>query len=101
MEEAPALHTGPQEFEGENAMHNAYIVTGSIADERTLKLDEALPVKAGQVRVTLEVLKDESKPTLSQVLEQIHQGQRERSFMPPTREEVDAYINAERDSWDE
>jgi hypothetical protein len=101
MEAAAALHPAPQGAEGENAMQTAYIVSGSVADERTLKLDEALPVKAGKVRVTVEVLKDESKPTLSQVLEQIHQGQRERGFVPPTREEVDAYINAERDSWDD
>jgi hypothetical protein len=101
MEESQALRAAPQESEGETAMQNAFIVTGSVADERTLKLDEALPVKAGKVRVTVEVLPDELKPTLSQVLEQIHQGQRERGFVPPTREEVDAYLNAERDSWDD
>jgi hypothetical protein len=81
-------------------MQNAFIVTGSVADDRTLKLDEPLPVKAGKVRVTVEVLPDEHKPTLSEVLDRIHQGQRERGFVPPTREEVDAYLNAERDSWD-
>jgi hypothetical protein len=28
----------------------------SVADERTVKLDEALPIKAGRVRVVVEVL---------------------------------------------
>jgi hypothetical protein len=82
-------------------MQNAYIVTGSVADERTLTLDEPLPVKAGKVRVTVEVLPAEPRRTLSEVLEEIHRGQRERGFVPPTREEVDAYLKAERDSWDE
>jgi len=81
-------------------MQNVYIVTGSVADERTLKLDEALPLKDGKVRVTVEILPDELKPTLNEVLERIHQGQRERGFVPPTREEVDAYLKAERESWD-
>jgi hypothetical protein len=82
-------------------MQNAYVINGSVADERTLKLDEDLPVRAGKVRVTVEMLPAETKPMLSAVLERIHQRQRERGFVPPTREEVDAYIiNAARDSWD-
>jgi hypothetical protein len=86
---------------GETAVQNAYIVTGSLTDERTLKLDEALPVQAGKVRVTVEVLPTEPGPTLDEVLERIHRGQHERGFVPPAREEVDAYLNAERDSWDD
>jgi hypothetical protein len=82
-------------------MQNAYVVTGSVTDETTLKLDEALPIKAGKVRVTVEVLAADSTPTLSEVLDRIHQGQRERGFVPPTREAVDAYLKAERDSWDD
>jgi hypothetical protein len=81
-------------------MQNAYVITGSVADERTLKLDEALPLKGGKVRVTVEVLPDETRPALNEVLERIHQRQRERGFVPPTREEVDAYLNEERDSWE-
>jgi hypothetical protein len=87
--------------QGDNTMQNAYIVTGSVMDERSLKLDEPLPVKAGKVRITVEILPGEPKETLSEFLERIHQAQRERGYVPPTREEVDAYLNAERDSWDD
>jgi hypothetical protein len=82
-------------------MQSAYIVTGSVTDERTLRLDEALPVKAGKVRVTVEVLPAEPGPALGEVLDRIHQGQQARGFVPPTRAAIDAYLQAERDSWDD
>jgi hypothetical protein len=80
-------------------VRNAYIVTGSVTDERTLKLDEALPVQSGKVRVTVELLPTEPAERLREFLDRIHREQRERGFVPPTREEVDAYLTAERDSW--
>jgi hypothetical protein len=64
-------------------MQNTYIVTGSVVDGRTLKLDEALPLQEGKVRVTVEVLPGEPAETLGEFLERIHQGQRERGFVPP------------------
>jgi len=41
------------------------------------------------------------KQSLTEVLERIHARQRERGHVPPTPEEVDAYLRAERASWDE
>jgi hypothetical protein len=82
-------------------VQSAYVLTGSVADERTLKLDEALPIKAGKVRVTVEVLPAEPRPTLGEVLDRIHLGQQARGFVPPTRAAIDAYLQAERDSWDD
>jgi hypothetical protein len=82
-------------------MHHAYVLTGSMSDERTVRLDEALPIKEGKVRVVVELVSGEKKPTLSEVLETIHRGQRERGFVSPTREQVDAYLKAERESWDD
>jgi hypothetical protein len=81
-------------------MQNAYVVTGSVTGERTLELDEALPIKAGKVRVTVEVLETPPKMSLPEFMDWLHKRQDERGFVPPTREEVDAYLNAERDSWD-
>jgi hypothetical protein len=81
-------------------MQNAYIVTGSVADERTLKLDEALPVKGGKVRVTVEVLETPPRLPYAEFMAWLHKRQEERGHTPPTREEVDAYLNAERDSWE-
>jgi hypothetical protein len=80
-------------------MGQAYVVTGSVVDGETLKLDESLPIAHGKVRVVVEMLPREKGPTLIEFLETIHREQRERGFVPPTRAEVDAYLNAERDSW--
>ncbi len=82
-------------------MQQAYIVTGAVVDGLTLKLDEALPFTQARVRVLVEILPSEEKATLKEVLAKIHQGQRERGFVPPTREAVDAYLKAERESWDD
>jgi hypothetical protein len=81
-------------------VQQAYILTATVTDAQTLKLDETLPVQEGKVRVVVEVLPAETKPPLREVLTAIHQGQRERGFVPPTRAEVDAALKAERDSWD-
>ena len=81
-------------------MQNAFIVTGSVADERTLKLDEALPVQSGKVRVIVEVVETPPKLPYTEFMAWLRKRQEERGHVPPTREEVDAYLNAERDSWD-
>jgi hypothetical protein len=81
-------------------MQNAYILTGSVADERTLTLDEALPIKTGKVRVVVEVLETPPKVPYAEFMASLHKRQEERGHIPPTREEVDAYLNAERDSWE-
>jgi hypothetical protein len=82
-------------------VQETYTVTGSVADERTLKLDEPLPIKAGQVRVTVEVLETPPKLPYAQFMAWLRKRQDERGHVPPTRDEVDAYLNAERDSWDD
>jgi hypothetical protein len=80
-------------------MQQAYALTGTVADAQTLRLDEALPVGQGKVRVVVELLPDQTGPALREVLARIHEGQRARRAVPPTREEVDAYLKAEREGW--
>ena len=82
-------------------MQQAYVVMGSVVDEQTLQLDEALPVRGARVRVVVEVLPTEGRATLKEVLVKIHQDQRARGFIPPTREAVDTYLRAERETWDD
>jgi hypothetical protein len=82
-------------------MPRTYTVTGAVIDGQTLKLDEALPISQGKVRVVVEVVEPETNPPFMEVMEQIWAGQRARGHVPPTREEVDAYLKAERDSWDD
>lgn len=100
MGELKALLAAPEGSQEENVMQNAYIVTGSITDERTLRLDEALPVTAGKVRVLVEVLETPPKLPYTEFMAWLHKRQEERGQVPPTRAEVDAYLDAERDSWE-
>lgn len=81
-------------------MRNAYIVTGTVTDERTVTLDEALPVTSIKVRLVVEPLASTAELSYEETLSLIRERQRQRGYSPPTREEVDAYLEAERDSWD-
>jgi hypothetical protein len=38
--------------------------------------------------------------TVREVIAEIREGQRERGYVPPSREEVDRYLTAEKESWD-
>jgi hypothetical protein len=88
-------------------MGNAMTLTGTLTDERTIRLDENLSLPKGKVRITLEPLTQETagaKLTPEErmaVLESIWADQIARGHQPPTKEEVDAYIQGERDSWDD
>lgn len=82
-------------------MQQAYIISGSLKDERTVTLDEALPIATGKVRVVVEMLPAAEKPGYDEVMAQIREGQRQRGQVAPTRELVDAYLKAERASWDD
>lgn len=80
-------------------MQNAYVVTGSVVDDRTVKLDEPVPLARARVRLVLEPLG--SGGSLSETIAAIRERQRARGYTPPSREEVDAAINAERERWDQ
>jgi hypothetical protein len=82
-------------------MHQAYVVTGSLRDGSTVALDERLPQDSGKVRVTVELLPAEAKTDLASFLAQLWEQQRQREHAPPSKEEVDAYLQAERASWDD
>ena len=59
-------------------MERAYVVTGSVVDGQTIRLDEVLPLAERRVRVVVEALPAAVESTLQEVLDKIHQGQRER-----------------------
>jgi hypothetical protein len=81
-------------------MKPAYIVTGTLTDEHTVKLDEPLPLAQGKVRLKVEPLVPAPKRPHDEVIAEIWSRQDARGHQPRTREEIDAYIQAERDSWD-
>lgn len=98
-------------------MHNAYVVTGQLEDRDTIKLDEELPLADARVRLIIEPAETNNangtsangangkapkakRRSYEEVMEEIHAAQRARGHVPPTKEEVDAYLEAERASWD-
>jgi hypothetical protein len=82
-------------------MSKTYVVTGTLTDSRTVTLDEEVPLAETKVKVIIEPLQTRPKRPYREVMEEIWARQKARGHVPPTREEVDAYIRAERDSWDE
>ncbi|MFC1716771.1 hypothetical protein ACFL6S_24095 [Candidatus Poribacteria bacterium] len=81
-------------------MHKVYIVTGTLTDVHTVTLDEALPLKPAKVRLVVELLDGGSQRPYQEVVAEIRERQRIRGYQPATREEVDAYLQTERDSWE-
>jgi len=82
-------------------MHTAYIVTGTLNDDQTVTLDEALPLEPMKVRLSIEPLAPKLTRTHDEVIAEIWERQQGRGYQLPTRAEVDVYLKAERDSWDE
>ncbi len=80
-----------------------YIVTGTLTDEHTVTLDEAvsLPQTPVKVRLLIEPLPSFAARPYREVMAEIRCRQQARNHQSPTREEIDAYVQAERDSWNE
>jgi len=74
------------------------VVTGTLKDDQTVTLDEASPLRPGRVLLTVESLLPEPRKHYQDVLAAIRQRQRARGHQPRTREEVDAWLQAERES---
>ena len=84
-------------------MNSKYVVTGTMTDKQTIVLDEVLPIASGRVRIVVEpeVGPPVAKRPYDEVMADIRERQRLRGYVPRTREEVDAYLQEERDSWDD
>jgi hypothetical protein len=79
-------------------MRSVFIAVGNLKDGRVVELDEPLPLANAHVRITVEPLSPRQVRPLSEVLAQIHADQAARGVVPPTREEVDGYLEAGRTS---
>ena len=84
-------------------METAYIVTGTLTDRNTVTLDESLPLTPMKVRLSVEPLPVDppAKRPHDEVIAEIWARQKARGHQPRTREEIDAYLQAERDSWND
>jgi hypothetical protein len=80
-------------------IRNAYVVTGILTDGHTVALDEEIPLPATRVRLVVEPLAAAAPRPYHEVMAAIRERQRSRGHQPPSREEVDACLQAERDSW--
>ena len=82
-------------------MQTAYIITGTLNDDQTVTLDEALPLKPMKVRLSIEPLAPSHPRPHDEVIAEIWARQKARGHVPSTREEIDTYLQAERDSWED
>lgn len=81
-------------------MSATYVVTGTLTDGQTVMLDELLPLPLTKVRLVVEPLSDSILRPYLEVIAEIRRRQQARNYKPRSREEVDAYLQEERDSWE-
>ena len=81
-------------------MSQTYQVTGQLTDSSHVTLDEPIPLPAGKVRLTIEHAAETVKMDLVAFERALRERQRARGHVPRTKEEIDAYLDAERNSWD-
>ena len=82
-------------------MAKAYTTTGNLSNGRVVRLDEPVPLPDARVRIMIEPFVAAPTGAYAQVIGELRQRQAARGHLPPTRDEVDAYVRAERDSWGE
>jgi hypothetical protein len=81
---------------------NAYIVTGTLTDEKTVQLDEPLPVSVGRVRVIVEPAPAaRQQQTWSEYFAGLRTRQAARGHVPRSAAEIDGQMREERASWDD
>ncbi|MCI0700843.1 MAG: cytochrome P450 [Planctomycetia bacterium] len=81
-------------------MTNAYVVTGTLTDAKTVQLDEPLPMSGGKVRLIVEVAPPQvPKQSLQEYLTELRKRQAARGHVPLTVKQVEEYIKGERNSW--
>lgn len=73
-------------------MSKAIVIKGRVTSPRTIELDEPLPNEAREVEVHARLRDEVSHGKLSDYLKSLPPGTR-------SKEDIDAQINEERDSW--
>ena len=75
-------------------MQNAYIVTGTLTNAQTVKLDEALPLTQVKVRLVVEPLLAKSERPYQEIMSEIRRRQHGRGHQPSIKEDVDMYLKS-------
>ena len=80
----------------ELTMTNAYVVTGTLTDASTVKLDEPLPLSGGTVRVVVEATATTMPPgsdeSLKDFLDRLHRQRAETGVAPLTTAQIDEWV---------
>ena len=87
-------------------MPASYTTTGTIENDRLVRLDKPVSLPDHRVRVTLEPLRrissqDRNGEALFIWLEQIHEQRNRMGIKALTKEEIDAWVREERENWGE
>jgi hypothetical protein len=77
-----------------------YTVTGTITDANTVKLDKALPLGPVKVRLTIEAVPGLQPNRYEEVMAEIRQRQRTRNHQSPAAEDVQRFVDDERQTWE-
>jgi len=76
-------------------------IINAIYEEGVLKPLQPLDIQEhAKVRVIIESEMSESQCSYQSIIAEIRQRQLARGHKSPTREDVDSYLQAERDSWE-
>lgn len=82
-------------------MEQTYTVTGTLENGRLIHLDEPLPIYTNRVSMIVKpaIRNDRNGKTLVEWLRKIHARRDKLGVKSLTREEADAWIQEERNSW--
>jgi hypothetical protein len=81
-------------------MTGPFTVTGTLTDEKTIVLDQAVTGARGRVRLVLEPLEPiASRASLREFLDDLRKRQAASGHVPRTRDEIDRALREERAAW--
>jgi hypothetical protein len=82
-------------------MEQTYIVNGTVENGQIIHLDEPVPISTKRVSVIIKPAPQKSYngEALFAWLEQLHERRNKLGIKSLTKEEIDAWIQEERDSW--
>ena len=76
---------------------NSYVMTGTLTDVQTVKLDEPLPLQDGKVRVTVELLDPiPAKQSLNEWLESARLRRLVVGVQPLTDQQIEEWVEQVR-----
>ena len=82
-------------------MRTAFSVTGTLEEGQIVRLDEALPIAVGKVRLIIEAVETIQATSGEEFEAMLRERQWARGHQPRSKADIDKQLNAERASWDD